>query len=116
MIRKTLWQNKWDNAFEKRLREIIRVFSPHSVNISKDDSMTDVWPAHLAAMEGHLSCVKFLIGEGRNSLHILGARNNNGDTPKMLAHQFYKTKVVEYITNIEWERDHPEEAQSKNHA
>lgn len=78
--------------------------------------MTDVWPAHLAAMEGHLSCVKFLIGEGRNSLHILGARNNNGDTPKMLAHQFYKTKVVEYITNIEWERDHPEEAQSKNHA
>lgn len=69
--------------------------------------------AHLAAMEGHLPCLKYLVGEGRNTIHILGARNNNGETPRLLAQQFYKTKVVDYITNLEWERDHPEEAQSK---
>ena len=68
--------------------------------------------AHLAAMEGHLPCLKFLVGEGPSPTHILGARNDNGETPKMLAQQFYKETVVEYIGNIEWERDHPEEAES----
>ena len=63
-------------------------------------------------MEGHLPCLKFIVGEGHNSVHILGARNNNGDTPKMLAQQFYKNHIVEYISNMEWEREHPEEAQS----
>ena len=70
--------------------------------------------AHLAAMEGHLPCVKFLVSEGPSPTHILGARNDNGETPKMLAQQFYKDQVAEYITNIEWERDHPEESESKN--
>ncbi len=45
--------------------------------------------------------------------HILGARNDNGETPKMLAQQFYKESIVEYIANIEWGRDHPEEAGSE---
>ncbi len=31
----------------------------------------------------------------------------------MLAQQFYKENIVEYIANIEWERDHPEEAESE---
>ena len=70
-------------------------------------------PAHLAAMEGSLPCLKFLVAEGDNPAQILGARNDNGETPKMLAQQFYKDSVVEYISNIEWERDHPEEAESK---
>ena len=64
-------------------------------------------------MEGHLPCVKFLVSEGPSPTHILGARNDNGETPKMLSQQFYKDHVVEYITNIEWERDHPEESESK---
>ena len=65
-------------------------------------------------MEGHLPCVKFLVSEGPSPTHILGARNDNGETPKMLSQQFYKDHVVEYITNIEWERDHPEEAESES--
>ena len=71
------------------------------------------YTAHLAAMEGSLPCLKFLVSEGPNPTHILGARNDNGETPKMLAQQFYKDQVVEYIGNIEWERDHPEEAESE---
>ena len=69
-------------------------------------------PGHLAAIEGNLPCLKFLVSEGPNATHILGARNDNGETPKMLAQQFYKETVVEYIANIEWERDHPEEAEN----
>lgn len=46
-------------------------------------------------------------------MHVLGARNDQGETPKDLAQQFYKDVVVEYINGIEWERDHPEEAESK---
>ena len=68
--------------------------------------------AHLAAMEGQLSCLKFIISESQSISKVLGARNNNGETPKMLAERFYKNDVFEYISNIEWERDHPEEAES----
>jgi len=68
--------------------------------------------AHLAAMEGQLACLKFIISESRSVSQTLGARNNNGETPQMLAERFYKSDVFEYISNIEWERDHPEEAES----
>ena len=70
--------------------------------------------AHLAAMEGHLPCLKFLVSEAQNPGVVLSARNDNGETPKMLAQQFYKETVVEYISNIEWEREHPEEAESES--
>jgi len=63
-------------------------------------------------MEGQLSCLKFIISESQSVSQVLGARNNNGETPKMLAGRFYKNDVFEYISNIEWERDHPEEAES----
>jgi len=63
-------------------------------------------------MEGQLSCLKFLLSESESISQLLGARNNNGETPKMLAERFYKNNVLEYISNIEWERDHPEEAES----
>ena len=66
-------------------------------------------------MEGHLECLKFLISESQNASVVLSARNDNGETPKTLAQQFYKDNVVEYCNNIEWERDHPEEAESKSH-
>jgi len=63
-------------------------------------------------MEGQLSCLKFIISESQSITQVLTARNNNGETPKMLAERFYKNDVFEYISNIEWERDHPEEAES----
>ena len=63
-------------------------------------------------MEGQLTCLKFVISESHSVSQTLGARNNNGETPKMLAERFYKNDVFEYISNIDWERDHPEEAES----
>ena len=63
-------------------------------------------------MEGQLACLKFIISESHSISQTLGERNNNGETPKMLAERFYKNDVFEYISNIEWERDHPEEAES----
>lgn len=69
-------------------------------------------PAHYAAMEGQLACLKFLVSMGISPTHVLGARNDQGETPKDLAQQFYKDNILEYITGIEWERDHPEEAEN----
>jgi len=80
--------------------------------IGSNAAWQTVFVAHLAAMEGQLSCLKFIISESQSVNQILGARNNNGETPKMLAERFYKNDVFEYISNIEWERDHPEEAES----
>ena len=82
------------------------------INVTLYRPLPHVTTAHLASMEGHLPCIKFLVAEGPNPSHILAARNDNGETPKMLAQQFYKEQIVEYISNIEWERDHPEEAES----
>ncbi len=64
-------------------------------------------------MEGHLPSLKYVVTTSGNSLHTLGARNDHGETPKDLAQQFYKDVIIEYINNIEWERDHPEEAESE---
>ncbi|XP_077987625.1 ankyrin repeat domain-containing protein 42-like isoform X2 [Glandiceps talaboti] len=69
-------------------------------------------PAHLAAMEGHLPCLKFIVSCGPSITAIVTARNDNGDTPKTLAAQFYKQNCVDYINAIEWERDHPEEEEN----
>ncbi|WAR27946.1 ANR42-like protein [Mya arenaria] len=68
--------------------------------------------AHYAAAEGHLPCLKFLVSMGISPTHILGARNDQGETPKDVAQQFYKDTIIEYINGIEWERDHPEEAEN----
>ena len=72
-----------------------------------------IFSAHYAAMEGQLPCLKFLVSMGISPTHVLGARNDQGETPKDLAQQFYKDNIIEYITGIEWERDHPEEAESR---
>ncbi|XP_041370162.1 ankyrin repeat domain-containing protein 42-like [Gigantopelta aegis] len=69
-------------------------------------------PAHLAAMEGQLPCLKYLVTTSGSPNHTLGARSDHGETPKDLAQQFYKETILEYINNIEWERDHPEEAEN----
>lgn len=67
-------------------------------------------------MEGHLPCLKFLVATAPSATHVIAAVNDQGETPKNLAQQFYKHNVVEYIEGIEWERDHPEEAESRSHA
>ncbi|XP_033104382.1 ankyrin repeat domain-containing protein 42-like isoform X2 [Anneissia japonica] len=69
-------------------------------------------PAHLAATEGHLPCFKFLVSSGSSISQTLGARNDNGETPKTLAQQFYKQACVDYINAVEWERDHPEDQEN----
>ncbi|KAF6017795.1 ANKRD42 [Bugula neritina] len=63
-------------------------------------------------MEGHLPCLKFLVASAPSATHIVGAVNDQGETPKNMGQQFYKHHVVEYIEGIEWERDHPEEAEN----
>ena len=44
---------------------------------------------------------------------FISIRIKKGDTPKTLAQQFYKTETVEYLEAVEWDRDHPEHAESK---
>ncbi|XP_033630922.1 ankyrin repeat domain-containing protein 42-like [Asterias rubens] len=58
-------------------------------------------PAHLAASEGHLPCLKFLVSHGASLSDTLGARNDNGETPKTLASQFYKQNCVDYINAVD---------------
>ena len=64
-------------------------------------------------MEGHLPCLKYLLSNAPNTNSLVTARNDQGDTPKTLAQQFFKDKVVEYLEAVEWDRDHPEQAESK---
>jgi ankyrin repeat domain-containing protein 42 len=64
-------------------------------------------------MEGHLPCLKFIVSVNRDIASILGARNDQGDTPKSLAEQFYKEECCAYLDALEWEHDHPEQAESK---
>ena len=68
---------------------------------------------HLVAMEGHLPCLKFIVSVNRDISSIVGARNDQGDTPKSLAEQFYKEDCCTYLDALEWEQDHPEQAESK---
>ena len=64
-------------------------------------------------MEGHLPCLKYLLSNALNANSLISARNDQGDTPKTLAQQFFKDQVVEYLEAVEWDRDHPEQAESK---
>jgi len=68
-------------------------------------------PAHLAAMEGNLPCLKYTLSNNRGMV-VLNARNDQGDTPKTLAEQFFKTSIVDYLEAVEWERDHPEQSEN----
>ena len=64
-------------------------------------------------MEGHLPCLKFIVSVNRDISSVLGARNDQGDTPKSLAEQFFKEECCTYLDALEWETDHPEQAESK---
>jgi len=103
-------------SFYSFLAKLLLLRSLRRLVGQSDEVKTACWTAvvaHLAAMEGQLSCLKFIISESQSVSQVLRARNNNGETLKMLAERFYKNDVLEYISNIEWERDHPEEAESK---
>ncbi|XP_072849607.2 ankyrin repeat domain-containing protein 42 [Pogona vitticeps] len=62
-------------------------------------------PVHLAAMEGHLHCFKYLVSKMPTLVHALKARNDHGETPRDLAERFYKTCIVEYIDDLQKEKD-----------
>lgn len=72
-----------------------------------------LFSAHLAASEGHLPCLKFLVCHNGNAKTVLSARNDHGETPKDLAQRFYKDNILEYISHIEYEEDHPEKEESE---
>jgi hypothetical protein len=56
--------------------------------------------AHLAAMEGHLPCLKYIVSAHRDVTAILGARNDQGDTPKSVAvHIFMHSNGNKNIQN-----------------
>ena len=38
-------------------------------------------------MEGHLPCLKFLVASAPSATHVIGAVNDQGETPKNLAAQ-----------------------------
>lgn len=64
--------------------------------------------AHLAAVEGHLHCFKFLVSKMASVMHTLKARNDQGETPRDLAERFYKDNILQYIDSVEKEEEHPE--------
>ena len=55
-------------------------------------------------MEGNLHCLKYILSNSTNTNSLIAARNDQGDTPKTLAQQFYKDEVVEYLEAVEWVR------------
>ena len=67
----------------------------------------------MAAQEGNLPCLKYLVSTAPSIEHVLSARNDQGETPKDLAHRFYKQAVVDYIDNLEYEKEHAEDEESK---
>jgi len=68
---------------------------------------------HLAAMEGHSECVRYLVMQllkekehqtslcGTSAAHpVLGVSNNLGESPRALALRFYKYVTVETIDQL----------------
>lgn len=56
---------------------------------------------HLAAMEGHAEAFRFLLLKGPGRERVLSARNDHGETPKMLAQQYHKVTVLGLISELE---------------
>ncbi|KAK9402553.1 ANKRD42: Ankyrin repeat domain 42 [Crotalus adamanteus] len=72
---------------------------------------------HLAAMEGHLHCFKYLVSKMPTLVHALKARNDHGETPRDLAERFHKENILAYIDSLEEEEDtlDEEETAGKGH-
>ena len=54
--------------------------------------------AHLAAMEGHLKCLQYLVSIGLSVTHVLNARNDQGETCRDVAALFSKQEVARYFS------------------
>ena len=52
-----------------------------------------------------MKCLQYLVSSGLSVTHVLGARNDQGETPRDVAALFGKTDVVEYSVRVEKERD-----------
>lgn len=73
--------------------------SEYHVHASKHFTCYSV---HLAAMEGHLAVVQYLLLEVKNWATALEACDDFGETPKMVANRYQKYTVVAFIEQIEW--------------
>ncbi|CAG5115429.1 unnamed protein product [Candidula unifasciata] len=90
------------------------------VDVSCKDNLG--WSAvHTAAYHGRLGCIQFLLKWGGlpneedkngNTPGKILSRNDHGETPKDLAQRFYKDNILEYISHIEYEEDHPEKEEN----
>ncbi|ESN94117.1 hypothetical protein HELRODRAFT_193840 [Helobdella robusta] len=111
MLDKNQWSMVHCAAYHGRLG-CLQLLVRWGGSVEEVDGMGNT-AAHLAATSGHLSCLKFIMGEHKSKWNnCLKDRNNNGETALMLAHQYNKQHVVEYIKNLQWEVEHPEEAKS----
>ena len=64
---------------------------------------------HLAAAEGHVLCLKFLVLKGGGLARTLQARNNEGENPRDLAVRFLKHPVLQCLEELSQHTDSPEE-------
>ena len=74
--------------------------SEQGVDLLADDKQGNT-PAHLAAAEGHLDCLKLLVcHKDSQPQAVVSFRNNDGATPKDLALQFQKMLCVDFLSSI----------------
>ncbi|VDP35498.1 unnamed protein product [Schistosoma mattheei] len=59
---------------------------------------------HLAAMEGHLPVLQYLMSQVQTPLYILDTPNDHGETAEALAKRFLKNDVESYINKIKTEQ------------
>lgn len=92
---------------------------PNANSVENDGNI----PAHFAAMEGHLECLKVLVYYKNKPLEVVSKRNNDvsgysvqktytmimhtlqGATPKDLATQFQKQDCVDFLVTAENEAE-----------
>ncbi|XP_036047227.1 ankyrin repeat domain-containing protein 42 isoform X3 [Onychomys torridus] len=66
-------------------------------------------PVHLAAMEGHLHCFKFLLSRMNSGAQALKAFNDNGENVLDLAQRFLKQNILQFIQGAEYEGSNPDD-------
>ncbi|XP_013834650.1 ankyrin repeat domain-containing protein 42 isoform X5 [Sus scrofa] len=78
--------------------------------------VTLTWPfyihVHLAAMEGHLHCFKFLLSRMSSASQALKAFNDNGENVLDLAQRFFKQNILQFIQGAEYEGNDPKDQET----
>lgn len=98
------WSPVHHSAFHGRLGILQLLVKLSEVDTSLEDSEGNT-PAHLAAAEGHLDCLRLLVYHKREPMDVIIARNNEGSTPKDLAIKFHKQECVDFLELAETEVD-----------